>query len=202
MIAYLQGEVLETGEDNVILLCGGVGYFINVTADCAQNLTLGTQASFYVAEAISPYDAPALYGFPHKEDKALWELLKKEVPNAGAKKALELLNKAQRSVADFKAAIVNADPQILTGIFGFTKKTAEKLITSLKGKMDTFEVQGQAKIKVVSDGVLKEVAEALGALGYSAAESRRAIEQLYTAGFSAKSGTETLLKEALRVLKK
>ena len=202
MLAYLRGEVFEIGEDNVVLLCGGVGYFVNITASCAQELTLGTQASFYVTESISPYDAPSLYGFSRKEDQALWDLFKSEVPNTGAKKALELLNKAQRSLADFKAAIVNADPKVLTSIFGFTKKTADKLIVSLKGKVDALAVQGQPKIKVVSEGNLKEVADALGALGYSAAESRRAIEQLYAAGFNAQSGTETLIKEALRVLKK
>ena len=202
MIAYLQGQVFETGEDNVILLCGGVGYLINITANCAQSLTLGAQASFYVTESIAPYDAPSLYGFISKEDQSLWELFKGEVPNTGAKKALELLNKAQRSVADFKAAIVNADPQILISIFGFTKKTADKLIASLKGKMDTLVVQGQAKIKIMPEGALKEVADALGALGYSAAESRRAIEQLHQNGFNAQSGTETLVKEALRVLTK
>jgi Holliday junction DNA helicase RuvA len=202
MIAYLQGEVFEVGDDNVILLCGGVGYFINITAASAQSLTMGAQASFYIAESLSPYDGTSLYGFATKEDKSLWELLKSEVPNTGAKKALELLNKAQRSVADFKAAIVNADPQILISIFGFTKKTADKLITSLKGKMDTLVVQGQTKIKVMPEGALKEVADALGALGYSVAEARRAIEQLHQNGFNAQSGTETLVKEALRVLTK
>ena len=203
MIAYLQGEVFEAGEDNVILLCGGVGYLINITANCAQNLTLGTQASFYIAESLSPYDGTALYGFTRKEDKELWALLKSEVPNTGPKKALELLNKAQRSVADFHLAIINSDPKILTGIFGFTAKTADKLISSLKGKIDTLPIQGEGKIKVLPDGsALKEVADALGALGYSAAEARRAIEQLHAAGFNAQSGTEILIKQALRILKK
>ena len=204
MIAYLQGQVFETADDNVVLLCGGVGYLINTTAACAQSLTAGEQASFYIAESLSPYDGTSLYGFLHKEDKALWELLKSEVPGAGPKKALELLGKANRSVADFKAAIVGADPKILISIFGFTKKTADKLIAALKGKMDDLPVRGESKIKVLPDGgsALKEVASALGALGYSAAEARRALEQLYAAGFNAQSDTETLIKEALRILKK
>jgi Holliday junction DNA helicase RuvA len=203
MIAYLQGQLFEVNKESVILLCGGVGYHVNVTATCAQNLTIGAQASFYIEESLSPYDGTSLYGFVTKEDKDLWALLKSEVPNTGAKKALDLLNKAQRSVADFHAAIVNADPKILISIFGFTKKTADKLISSLKDKMDTLPVQGERKINVLpQDGALQEVAQALGALGFSVTESRRAMEKLYEMGFSANSGTETLIKEALRILKK
>lgn len=203
MIAYLQGQVFEVQEDSVILLCGGVGYHVNVTAGCAQSLTIGTQASFYIEESLSPYDGTSLYGFVTREDKELWALLKSEVPNTGAKKALDLLGKAQRSVADFHAAIVNADPKILISIFGFTKKTADKLISSLKDKINTLPVQGQSKINVLpQDGALQEVAQALGALGFSVTESRRAIEKLYEMGFTASSGTETLIKEALRILKK
>jgi len=203
MIAYLQGQVFEVGEDSVILLCAGVGYHINITASCAQSLTLGTQASFYIAESLSPYDGTALYGFAQKQDKELWALFKSEVPNTGAKKALELLGKAQRSVADFHAAIAKGDPKILTGIFGFTRKTADKLISSLKGKIDEVSVQGQSKIKIIPDeGALKELADALGGLGFSAAEVRRAIEKLLEAGFTAQNGTEILIKEALRILKK
>ena len=203
MIAYLQGEVFEVGEDNVILLCGGVGYLVNITANCAQNLTQGTQAALYIEESLSPYDGTSLYGFPRKEDRDLWALLKSAVPNTGPKKALELLGKAQRSVADFHLAIVNGDPKILTGIFGFTTKTADKLIASLKDKIAGLNIRGESKINVLPDSsALKELADALGELGYSSVEARRAIEQLHEAGFNAQSGTEVLIKQALRILKK
>jgi len=113
------------------------------------------------------------------------------------------LNKALRSVADFHRAITSRDPKILTGIFGFTAKTAEKLIASLKDKMDAVSVQGESKIKVVDEApYLSGVLEALTALGYSAAESRRAMEKLHTAGINPNGKVEDIIKEALRVLKK
>ena len=175
MIAYLTGTVLEVHEESAVLVCGGVGYEINLPVSTAADLVLGTQASFYVAESISPYDGTVLYGFAHKEDKELWYLFKTAIPNTGPKKALEYLNKALRSVADFHHAIVSRDPKILTSIFGFTAKTAEKLITSLKDKMDSVSIQGQTKIKVADEvPYMAGVVEALNALGYSAAESRRA----------------------------
>ncbi len=203
MIAYLKGTVLETREDSVILVCGGVGYEVNIPVSAAAELTLGVEAAFYVAESISPYDGTVLYGFAHKEDKELWYLFKTAIPNTGPKKALEYLNKALRSVADFHHAILARDPKILTSIFGFTAKTAEKLINSLKDKMDSVSIQGETKIKVASDvPYMSGVLEALTALGYSPAESRRALEKLQAQGIKPSEKLENIVKEALRVLTK
>ena len=203
MIAYLKGEVLEVKEDGVILLCGGIGYEVTLAHSSALELTAGTQAALYTAESISPYDGTMRYGFLNKEDKALWLLFKTAIPNTGPKKALEFLNKALRSVADFHNAILKRDPKILTGIFGFTSKTAEKLINSLKDKMDAVTVQGESKIKVMDEApYMSGVLEALSALGYSAAESRRAMEKLYAEGINPNDKIENIIKEALRVLKK
>ncbi len=203
MIAYLKGTILETKDDSVIIVCGGVGYEVNMAHSSALELASGAEAALYISESISPYDGTVLYGFLSKEDKELWTLFKTAIPNTGAKKSLEYLNKALRSVADFHAAIIKRDPKILTGIFGFTSKTAEKLINSLKDKMDAVTIQGTPKIKVEGDApYMSGVLEALTALGYSAQESRRAIEQLYNEGIDPNDKIEHIIKEALRVLKK
>lgn len=203
MIVYLKGEILETREDGAVVLCGGVGYEVNLAKSSAQELTVGQQTALYVAESISPYDGTVLYGFTHKEDKELWLLFKNAIPNTGPKKAMEFLNKALRSVADFHNAIIQRDPKILTGIFGFTAKTAEKLINSLKDKMDAVSIQGESKIKVLDEpAYLRDVLDALGALGYSSAEARRALDTLHTQGVKPNEPLEHIIKEALRVLKK
>ena len=203
MIAYLQGKIIDVREESVIILCAGVGYEVNLAHSSVAALEEGQEASLYIAESISPYDGTVLYGFLSKEDKELWTLFKTAIPNTGAKKALEYLNKALRSVADFHQAILSRDPKILTGIFGFTAKTAEKLINSLKDKMDAVSIQGSSKIKVLDQApYMSGVLEALTALGYSAAEARRAIDQLYQEGISPNEPIEHMIKEALRVLKK
>ncbi len=203
MIAYLQGTILEIKEESLIVLCGGVGYEVNMTKNNLSELQAGREVTLYIAESISPYDGTMLYGFISKEDKELWTLFKTAIPNTGAKKALDLLNKALRSVADFHNAIIKRDPKILTGIFGFTSKTAEKLINSLKDKMDAIAIQGQAKIQVLDEApYMSEVLEALTALGFSAAEARRAIEQLYQNGVKPNEKIENIIPQALRILKK
>ena len=194
---------MEVKEESIIVVCGGVGYEVNMAKNSTAELEPGREVALYIAESISPYDGTMLYGFLSKEDKELWTLFKTAIPNTGAKKALEFLNKALRSVADFHNAIIKRDPKILTGIFGFTSKTAEKLINSLKDKMDAVSVQGSAKIKVLDDApYMSEVLEALTALGYSASEARRAIEQLYQNGVQPNEKIENIITQALRVLKK
>ena len=111
MIAYLKGQILEVNEESAIIVCGGVGYEVNLAKGSAQELESGREAVLYIAESISPYDGTVLYGFLSKEDKELWALFKSAIPNTGAKKALEYLNKALRSVADFHNAIVKRDPK-------------------------------------------------------------------------------------------
>jgi len=203
MIAYLQGTILEVKEESLILVCGGVGYEVNMTKNSLGELEAGRETALYIAESISPYDGTMLYGFLSKEDKELWTLFKTAIPNTGAKKALDLLNKALRSVADFHNAIIKRDPKILTGIFGFTAKTAEKLINSLKDKMDAISMQGETKIKVLDEApYMSEVLEALTALGFSAVEARRAIEQLYQNGVKPSEKIENIIPQALRILKK
>ncbi len=69
--------------------------------------------------------------------------------------------------------------------------------------MDAITVQGESKIKVLDESpYLSGVMEALGALGYSAAEARRAMEKLQTEGINPNDKIENIIKEALRVLKK
>lgn len=203
MIAYLKGDVLEVKEESMIIVCSGVGYEVNMARSSVLELEAGRGAAVYVAESISPYDGTMLYGFLTKEEKELWYLFKTAIPNTGPKKALEFLNKALRSVADFHNAILKRDPKILTGIFGFTAKTAEKLIVSLKDKMDAISIQGGSKIKVLDNApYMSGVLLALDSLGYSPTEARRAIEKLYAEGVDPNGKIEDIIKEALRVLKK
>lgn len=201
MIAYITGEVFDIDDSSIILLVGGIGYQINMAPSSIASVEKGQNIGLYITESITQFDGTILYGFLNKADRELFLLFKNEIPNTGSKKALEFLNKALRSVADFHNAIINKDPKILTAIFGFTAKTAQKLIDSLSGKMDTISVQGEVKIKTAEIPFMADVLNALGALGYSAQESRRAIEQLYKQN-SAQTNVEDLIKQALRILKK
>ncbi len=201
MIAFLKGEVLEIRESSAIVLAGAVGYEVNMPQASLSSLEEGRETSLYITESLSPYDGTSLYGFLSKDDQTLFLLFKESIPNTGPKKALEFLSKALRSLPDFHRAIINQDAKILTGIFGFTAKTAQKIIDALKGKMDTFTVQGEAKIKTLDTPYMSELLAALSALGYSMAEARRSIEKLHNEGVLSNNMEENI-KSALRILRK
>ena len=201
MIAYLKGEIIDIRENSAVILAGGVGYEVNLPQAALSSLEEGRQAAFYITESLSPYDGTSLYGFLTKEDQALFLLFKESIPNTGPKKALEFLTKALRSLPDFHNAIINQDIKILTGIFGFTAKTGQKIIDALKGKMDSFTVQGEAKIKTLDVPYMADLLAALNALGYSATEARRAIEKLHQQG-ALSADMENNIKSALRILRK
>ena len=201
MIAYLKGEIIDVSETSAVVLAGGVGYEVNLPQATLNGLETGQNTAFYITESLSPYDGTTLYGFATKEEQKLFLLFKESIPNTGPKKALEFLTKALRSLPDFHRAIINQDIKILTGIFGFTAKTGQKIIDALKGKMDTFTVQGEAKIKTLEVPYISELLSALNALGYSMAEARRTIEKLNQEGLLS-DNMESNIKSALRILRK
>ena len=205
MIAYLRGNLISKDEASVILETGGVGYEVNMAQASVEALPAkGAEAEVYIKESISPYDGTSLYGFNSTEERDLFELFK-SMPNTGPKKALEHLNKALKSLPDFRKALLTKDSRLLTGIFGFTAKTAEKLITLLREKMESLSIYGEARISAEGGpeaSALPELLSALGALGYTAAEVRRSVLALQQEGISPDEPVERLIKRALARISK
>ena len=201
MISLLKGEVFDLQDQSAIILCSGVGYEVFLAPQSIAGLEKGQEITVYITESLSPYDGTSLYGFLSKEEKQLFFLFKENIPNTGAKKAMDLLSKALRSLPDFHRAIATKDPKILTAIFGFTTKTAQKLIDGLSGKIDSIVVQGEAKIKMAEVPFMTEVLAALTALGFSANEARKALERLNSEQ-KISPNLEENIKAALRILRK
>jgi Holliday junction DNA helicase RuvA len=172
MIAQLEGKIVGIKGNAVILMVGGVGYRVAVSA-----YTLGKVAGkqdqilFYIHTHVRE-DILALYGFLNEEELTMFELLI-SISGIGPKVALSIL-----SIADVKTictAIVNKDPSILTRVSGVGKKTAERVIIELQNKVDTMNVGDQASTLGDQDAI-----EALTSLGYSVTESREALKLVPT----------------------
>ncbi|MEK7744676.1 MAG: Holliday junction branch migration protein RuvA, partial [Elusimicrobiota bacterium] len=138
MIAFLRGTLLEKGPASVVLEAGGVGYEVHLTpATLAALPPEGSAAEFFIIESTGLYGgAVSLYGFATRSDRELFLAIKDNVPSTGAKKALEHLDKASRSLPEFVRAVREQDPVRLCAVLGFTSKTAEKLLAGLKDKID------------------------------------------------------------------
>ena len=205
MIASLRGTVLGKDSDRIIVEAGGVGYEVHVPAGTAGTLSPGQPCFLHIEPSYALYGGgQTLYGFLTPAEKSLFLAFKNEVPSTGAKKALEYLDKASKSLSDFRRAILEKDARILCGVFGFTRKTADRLVEALKDKLDGVPVPGPEKIARAAGeagaGALAQALSALSALGYKGAEARSALSAVAEEASGQKLAAEQILRLALKRL--
>ncbi len=198
MIAYLRGRVVTRGEESAVIEVNGLGYEVFFCEPSLADLgPEGSTVEVFIAESISMYGGTALYGFRSRDEKALFDLLRDAVPNTGAKKAMDYLGKAVKSMPDFAAAVAGKDPKRLTAIFGFTAKTADKLISALKDKLPSGP--GATSAFKAETGAYAQALNALTGLGFRAGDARAAIEEAAAEAGPA-ADAETIIRQALRRL--
>ncbi len=206
MIASLRGLVLTKDLESVVLEVGGVGHEVHVTAATASQLpSPGGEARLFIVASYAMYGGgETLYGFLSPSEKQMFCAFRDEIPGTGAKKALEYLDKASKSLPDFRRAILDRDEKLLCGVFGFTKKTATKLVDALKGKIDDVRVPGAPHIKTAdaapTTGSWGQALQALESLGYKQSEVRSALQALAEETGGREIPAETLVRQALKRL--
>lgn len=201
MIGSLRGTLLHKVPGQALVDVLGVGYEIAVTLSAFDRLpNTGQEAQLYVVESMAMYGGGiTLYGFLTLEEKEIYLLLR-EIPGTGSKKALDYLDKIAKSAPDFRRAILDADARTLTSLFGFTKKTADKMIAALKDRIAALRVAGREKWAGSQEAAgAHEAIAALVSLGYREQEARGAVEQLPVKS-KTDLNTADLIKEALKHL--
>ncbi|MBI4056223.1 MAG: Holliday junction branch migration protein RuvA, partial [Elusimicrobia bacterium] len=188
MISYLKGTLVERNKESLTLDVQGVGYEVFVTSNTLGQLQeTGVPLELFISESTPMYGGGTnLYGFLTKEEKEIYLTLKSHVPGTGAKKALDYLDKAAKSLPDFRRALLEKDARILAGVFGFTKKTADKLIVALKDKVGRVPISGAQKFKLGEEMLpgdksgksYGQILNALTSLGYRLSEARLALESV------------------------
>ena len=206
MIASLRGTVLSKDLESLILEVGGVGHEIHVTAATASRLGIGSEVLLMVVASYAMYGGgETLYGFLDASEKAMFCAFRDEIPGTGAKKALEYLDKAAKSLPDFRRAVIDRDEKMLGAVFGFSTKTATKIVDALKGKLDDMRVAGQPHIQkageaVPATGSWGQALSALEALGYKQSEVRVALQALAEEHGGKDLPAEQLVRQALKRL--
>ncbi len=201
MIGSLRGTVLAKSPGQLLLDVQGVGYEIAVTLSAFERLPdVSQEALVYINESMGMYGGGiTLYGFLSLEEKDVFTLLR-EVPGTGAKKALDYLDKISKSAPDFRRAVLEGDAGSLVSLFGFTKKTAEKIIVALKDRIAGLRVAGREKFAgALTPTGIGEALAALVSLGYRENEARGALDQLPSPLRQAGEPSH-LVKEALKHL--
>ena len=207
MIASLRGTIIEKELERVVLESAGVGREVHVTPATASQLGgVGAEAFLLVIPSYAMYGGgETLYGFLSPAEKSLFCAFRDEIPGTGAKKALEYLDKASKSLPDFRRAVMDRDEKLLCGVFGFTKKTAAKLVESLKDKLEDVRVPGAPHLRRLPDspaptGAWAQALSALEALGYRPAEVRAALQTLTEEHAGKELPAEQLVRQALKRL--
>jgi holliday junction DNA helicase RuvA len=201
MIGGLRGTLLHKQPGQVLLDVQGVGYEVFTTVSLFDRLPApGQELQLFIAESMGMYGGGlTLYGFISLEEKEIYNLLR-DVPGTGAKKAMDYLDKISKSSPDFRRAILDNDAAALTGLFGFTKKTAEKMVVALKDRLAGLRIVGKEKWSTaLPETAFGEAVAALVQLGYRESEARAAIDRLPSPLRDEKSPT-VLVKEALKQL--
>ena len=207
MIVSLRGILLVKEPGRVVVEAGGLGYEVFVTAATVSQLPEAGEPCFlHLAESFGMYGGGAtFYGFAQPAEKAMFVAFRDHVPATGAKKALEYLDKAAKSLPDFRRAILEKDSRILCGVFGFTKKTADKLIDGLKDKLEGVPVAGPERLArpggiEAPSSALAQALTALSALGYKPSEARAALAAVAEDGGGGKLEVEQIVRLALKRL--
>jgi holliday junction DNA helicase RuvA len=204
VIAQLRGKVVSTELDKdalrVVVDVNGIGYEALLCKSSDGRVAEGQTVTVLVSESVAAFDgATTLYGFLSREEKDFFQNLRENVDGMGPKKALETLDKISKSMPDFKRAVIDGDLGLLTSVFGFTKKTAEKLIFALKGKVEGWFVSGAPRFQDSPKNAQEsEALSGLVNLGYREDEARELLARARGA-LGPNAATEKLLQEALRL---
>lgn len=199
MYAYIKGELAEKNIDHIVVEAGGIGYLIYVPAQSIDYLPdEGDQIKVYTYLYIRE-DAMVLYGFLTKDDLEIFKMLI-TVSGIGPKGGLGILSTL--SADDLRFAILSGDSKTISKAPGIGAKTAQRVIIDLKDKM-SLEEAFEKKLENNADGAQKtlnsstknDAVLALSALGYSSAESLKAVSKV---DITDDMDVEDILKLALK----
>ncbi len=188
MIGFIKGTVIEKRGSSVIVETAGLGYIVRTTTDFASKLREGAEASLWTHLAVRE-NSLDLYGFKNKDDLSIFELLL-DVSGIGPKSAITILSIAGREIIE--EAVSLGDSSRLTAIGGIGKKTAEKIVVELGGKI----IRSGSSSTLIQEDL--DVLEALKTLGYR----ERDVQEVMKSISKETEGTNLKIKEALKMLRK
>jgi Holliday junction DNA helicase RuvA len=205
MISYLEGELIETYDDRITLLVGGIGYNILIPAYLMNEIKEDEGKGVKELKLYISYNQterqpkPILVGFKDWLDKEFFELFI-SVEDIGPTAAIKALIKP---VGDIARSIEGKDTRALRQLKGIGERKAEKIIATLKGKVARYALMTKIEIaaEVVED-FRKEVEDVLvRQLGHKLIEAQKMIEEAMRRNPRI-SSSEELFEEIYRGQKK
>ena len=201
MIAYLRGKVLTTTAETTIIDIGGLGYEVYCSSGAFRKITVGQYVELYTYLQVKE-DGMTLFGFESTKEKELFLKLT-SVSGVGPKLGIAVLSTL--SGEEFAQVIATTDVKRLSAVKGLGKKTAEKIILELHGKVSAAEVMSASgdpislSVAPMSQTKLspadEEAVSALMGLGFTRTESAQAVKKAREGGAST---VEEVIMKALQ----
>jgi len=190
MIGRLSGLLAEKNPPQLLVDVNGVGYEVDVPMSTFYNLPALGERVTLLTHFVVREDAQVLFGFLTAEERATFRLLVK-ISGVGPRTALSILSGL--SVAELAQAVSLQESGRLVKVPGIGKKTAERLLLELKGKLGA----DLALPASVASDAQADILQALVALGYSDREAALALKSLPT-DVSVSEGIKFALKSLAR----
>ncbi len=190
MIYSLHGKLIEKKDNYFVIEIGGIGFLVKSSLNVLRSLPqIGQLVNVFTYLHVRE-DALELYGFLNQEDLKFFQMLI-GISGIGPKSALGILSleKAEK----LKAAISEGRSELLTKASGVGKKTADRIILELRGKLKQ-EESGKIVGLMESD---RDIVEALSNLGYTKIQARDSLAKVDSKIIK----MEERIKEALKLLK-
>jgi len=180
MIGYIEGEILKKEEDRILILANQIGYEVLLPAIVMESLRdkdVGEEISLYIFfQQTERQPKPVLIGFNFEVEKEFFQYFI-SVEDIGPLKAAKALTVSVREIA---TAIEAGEISRLTQLKGIGRRTAQKIIATLEGKMGKFALirSEDRKTKPLVEDFSKQVLDVMiKQLGHRTAGARQMIDK-------------------------
>lgn len=179
MIGYLQGNILKKEDDRLLVLAGGVGYEVLVPAVVMAALAekaAGEEVALHIYyQQTERQPKPVLIGFTHEVEKEFFQHFI-SVEDIGPLKAVKAMT---LPVSDIAAAIESRDLETLGRLKGIGKRTAQKILATLEGRMGKFALLRAERPRAtpVPDFVQQVIEVMVHQLGHRVPDARRMVSE-------------------------
>lgn len=187
MIGYLRGRAIAVDAETAIIEVGGIGYEVYPSGSAFRKIAVGEMVELFTYMQVKE-DGVTLFGFESVKEKELF-LKVISVSGVGPKLGISILTGL--TADEVAEAVLTADVKKLSAVKGLGKKTAEKIVLELHGKISAAEVMsasGDAPTAGVTTRAEKlsatdeDAVSALMGLGFTRSESEKAVKKAKDAG--------------------
>ncbi len=197
MYAFLRGKLVKQTLSEAIIDVGGVGYQLQVPLSASSHLPKIGQEVLLHTSFIVREQSQTLYGFLEEQEKELFELFI-QISGIGPKIALSIIG--HLTPQQLEEAVLHREIHLITKVPGIGKKSAERLLMELQGKMFKLSRGATKAIDPSKGSIFEDAKLALINLGYTSQKASDAVERALKA-LPKESPISSVVTHALTLVK-